>query len=134
MSSIIAAAAPGPNCSPCLHRVDESTSHVHTLIESTDFLIVLPPRRSNGAQAGEMDDNAVPHNSDGPASATCLFGACSASTHVSAYLFARSPKVTFTRVLQRIRYFLRRPDCFRPSDRLGFAPTENRRLHGILVC
>jgi hypothetical protein len=31
-----------------------------------------------------------------------LFEACSAFTHVSACLFARSPKVTFARVLQRM--------------------------------
>ena len=43
-----------------------------------------------------------PLNSEGSASATSLFEACSAFTHVSACLFARSPKVTFTRVLQRM--------------------------------
>ena len=49
----------------------------------------------------------------------CLFEACSAFTHVSACLFARSPKVTFTRVLQHTCYLLRRSGYFRPSDRLA---------------
>jgi len=49
-----------------------------------------------------------------------LFEACSAFTHVPACMVAKSPKVTrYTRVLQRICYLLRRPDCFRPSDRLA---------------
>jgi hypothetical protein len=73
MSDIIAAAAPAPNCAPCLHRVDESTSQAHTLIEFTDFLIVLSPLCSNGAQAGGIDDNAVPHNPEWSASATSHF-------------------------------------------------------------
>jgi hypothetical protein len=35
-------------------------------------------------------------------------------------MVAKSPKVTrCTRVLQRICYLLRRPECFRPSDRLA---------------
>jgi hypothetical protein len=49
-----------------------------------------------------------------------LFEACSAFTHVPACMVARSPKVTrCTRVLQRICCLLRRPGCFRPSDRLA---------------
>ena len=47
------------------------------------------------------------------------FEACSAFTHVSACVVARTPKATFTRVLQRIRCLLRRSDCSRPSDRLA---------------
>ena len=46
--------------------------------------------------------------------------ACSAFTHIPACMVAKSPKVTrYTRVLQHIRYLLRRSDCFRPSDRLA---------------
>ena len=65
-----------------------------------------------------------------------LFEACSAFTHVSACMVARSPKVTrCTRVLQRICYLLRRPDCFRPSDRLAgwdSHPLEIDGLRGVL--
>ena len=60
-----------------------------------------------------------------------------AFTHVSACLFARSPMVTFTRVLQHIRYLLRRSGCYRPSDRLAgwdSHPLEIADFHGILGC
>ena len=81
---------------------------------------------------------AFPKNADGSASAYVLFEACSAFTHVSACLFAESPKVTrYTRVLQRICYLLHRSDCFRPSDRLAgwdSHPLEIADFHGILVC
>jgi hypothetical protein len=43
--------------------------------------------------------------------------------------------VTFTRVLQRIRYLLHRSDCFRPSDRLAgwdSHPLEIADFHGVL--
>ena len=73
MSDIIAAVAPAPNCSPCLHRVDESTSRALALIESTDFVIVPSPMRSSNAQVGEMDDHAAHHHSGGSASATSVF-------------------------------------------------------------
>ena len=58
-----------------------------------------------------------------------------AFTRVSACLFARSPKVTFTRVLQHIRYLLRRSGCYRPSDRLAgwdSHPPKIADLHGVL--
>jgi hypothetical protein len=51
-------------------------------------------------------------------------------------MVAKSPKVTrYTRVLQRICYLLRRPDCFRPSDRLAgwdSHPLKIADFHGIL--
>jgi hypothetical protein len=46
-----------------------------------------------------------------------------------------SPKVTFIRVLQRIRYLLRRPGCFRPSDRWAGWDSRPRAIadfHGVL--
>ncbi len=65
-----------------------------------------------------------------------LFEACSAFTQVSACMVAKSPKVTrYTRVLPRICYLLRRPGCFRPSDRLAgwdSHPLEIANFHGIL--
>ena len=80
---------------------------------------------------------AFPLNQEGRLPPLVIFEACSAFTHVSACLFARSPKVTFTRVLQRIRYLLHRSDCFRPSDRLAgwdSHPLEIADFHGVLVC
>ena len=79
----------------------------------------ITPTEPLGAVAVSPSGIGLPLNSGGSASATCLFEACSAFTRVSACLFARSPKVTFTRVLQRICYLLRRPGCLRPSDRLA---------------
>jgi len=61
-----------------------------------------------------------------------LFEACSAFTRVSACMVAKSPQVTrYTRVLQRICYLLAPLwllPAERPIGRVGFAPTENRRL------
>jgi hypothetical protein len=66
-----------------------------------------------------------------------LFEACSAFTHVPACMVAKSPIVTrYTRVLQRICYLLRRPGCFRPSDRLAgwdSHPLKIADFHGVLA-
>jgi hypothetical protein len=101
-----------------------TTSHrmgfpVFRSISSSRHADAITPTEPLGAVAISPSGIGLPHNSDGSASATSLFGACSAFTHVSACLFARSPKVTFTRVLQRICYLLRRSGCFRPSDQLA---------------
>ena len=65
-----------------------------------------------------------------------LFEACSAFTHVSACLFARSPKVTFHQSTStHVVTSLRRSDCFRPSDRLAgwdSHPLEIADFHGVL--
>jgi hypothetical protein len=80
---------------------------------------------------------AFPLTQEGQLPPQVIFEACSAFTHVSACLFARSPTVTFTRVLQRIRYLLHRSGCFRPSDRLAgwdSHPLEIADFHGVLGC
>ena len=63
---------------------------------------------------------------------TSCFGACSAFTHVTACMLAKSPKVTlYTGVLQPLRYLRDRSDCYRlerPSCRAGIAPADDRRL------
>ena len=83
------------------------------------------------------NDDGLPQKPDGSASATSLFEACSAFTHVPACMVAKSPNVTrFTRVLQHIRCLLCRSGCFRPSDRLAgwdSHPLEIADFHGILV-
>ena len=62
----------------------------------------------------------LPHKPDGPASATVLFEACSAFTHVSACIVAKSPIVTrYQSTSTHVVTSVRRPDCFRPSDRLA---------------
>jgi hypothetical protein len=106
-------------------------------ISSSRHADAITPTEPLGAVAVSPSGIGLPHNSDGSASATSLFGACSAFTHVSACLFARSPKVTFTRVLQRIRYLLHRSDCFRPNDQLAgwdSHPLEIADFHGVLSC
>ena len=66
------------------------------------------PAEPLGAVAVSPRGIGLPLNSAGSASATLLFEAGHrpqggpAFTRVSACLFARSPKVTFTRVLQRM--------------------------------
>jgi hypothetical protein len=71
-------------------------------ISSSRHADAITPTEPLGAVAVSPSGIGLPLNSGGSASATSLFGACSAFTHVSACLFARSPKVTFTRVLQRM--------------------------------
>ena len=106
-------------------------------ISSSRHADAITPTEPLGAVAVSPSGIGFPLNSGGSASAIVLFEACSAFTHVSACLFARSPEVTFTRVLQRIRYLLHRSDCFRPSDRLAWLdshPLEIADVHGVLVC
>ena len=51
----------------------------------------ITPTEPLGAVAILPSDIGLPLNSEGSASAIVLFEACSAFTHVSACLFARSP-------------------------------------------
>ena len=71
-------------------------------ISSSRHADAITPTEPLGAVAVSPSGIGLPLNSGGSASAIVLFEACSAFTHVSACLFARSPKVTFTRVLQRM--------------------------------
>ena len=88
-------------------------------ISSSRHADAITPTEPLSAVAILPNGIGLPLNSGGSASATSLFEACSAFTHVSACLVARSPKVTFTRVLQQICYLLYRSGYFRPSDRLA---------------
>ena len=59
------------------------------------------------------------------------------SKSVGSWCIPRSPKVTFTSGLQRIRYLLHRSDCFRPSDRWAgwdSHPLEIANFHGVPSC
>ncbi len=61
------------------------------------------PAESLDAVAILSNDNGLPQKPDGSASASSLFEACSAFTHVPACMVAKSPKVTrYTRVLQHM--------------------------------
>ena len=59
-----------------------------------------------------------------------LFEDCSAFTHVTACTLAKSPSDPLHRRLQPLRYLHDCSDCFRLEQhrRVGFAPTEKRRL------
>ena len=109
---------------------------VFRTISSSRHADAITPTEPLGAVAVSPSGIGLPLNSGGSASATCLFGACPAFTHVSACMVAKSPSVTrCTRVLQRICYLLRRPDCFRPSDRLtswDSHPLKIADFHGVL--
>jgi hypothetical protein len=80
---------------------------------------------------------AFPLNQQGRLPPQVIFEACSAFTHVSACLLARSPKVTFTQSTStHVVTSLRRSGCFRPSDRLAgwdSHPLEIADFHGVLV-
>ncbi len=58
----------------------------------THLRCVPAPTEPLDAIAISPSGNGLPRNSDGSASATCLFEACSAFTRVPACMFARSPK------------------------------------------
>ncbi len=80
----------------------------------------ITPTEPLGAVAFSPSGIGLPPLPVESASATSPFEAYSAFTHVPACMFAESPEVTrYTRVLQRIRYLLRRSGCFRPRDRLA---------------
>ena len=106
-------------------------------ISSSRHADATTPAEPLGAVAVSPSGIGLPQKLDGSASATCLFGACSAFTHVSACLFARSPKVTFTQSTStHVVTSLRRSGCFRPSDQLAGWDShllEIADLHGVLV-
>ena len=93
------------------------------------------PAESLGAVAISPNGNGLPRYQGGSASALSVSGPAQRSLHVPACMFAESPEVTrYTRVLQRIRYLLRRSGCFRPSDRLAgwdLHPLEIADFHGV---
>jgi hypothetical protein len=105
-------------------------------ISSSRHADAITPTEPLGAVAVSPSGIGLPLNSGGSASATSLFEACSAFTHVSACLFARSPKVTFTQSTStHVVTFLRRSGCFRPSDQLAgwdSHPLEIADFHGVL--
>jgi hypothetical protein len=93
---------------------------VFRTISSSRHADAITPTEPLGAVAVSPSGIGLPLNSGGSASAIVLFEACSAFTHVSACLFARSPKVTFTQSTStHVVTSLRRSGCFRPSDRLA---------------
>ena len=125
-----------------------TTSHrmglpVFRSISSSRHADAITPTEPLGAVAVSPSGIGLPLNSGGSASATCLFEAGHrpkggpAFTRVSACLFARSPKVTFTQSTStHVVTSLRRSDCFRPSDRLAgwdSHPLEIADFHGVLV-
>ncbi len=97
----------------------------------------ITPTEPLGAVAILPNDNGLPLNSAGSASATCVFEAGHrpqvgpAFTRVSACMVARSPEVTVT---QSTSPHLLPPAALwllpaeRPIDRVGFAPTGDRQL------
>jgi hypothetical protein len=59
------------------------------------------------------------------------FEACSAFTHVTACMLAKSPSDPLHRRLRRLRYLCRRSDCYRverTSSRVGLSPTVDQRF------
>src|SRR5450755_3032852 len=112
-STVVRACPPPQTAEPAPHGVLVESHDLSPLglpvfrsISSSRHADAITPTEPLGAVAVSPSGIGLPLNSGGSASATCLFEACSAFTRVSARLFARSPKVTFTRVLQRIRYSL----------------------------
>jgi hypothetical protein len=91
----------------------------------------LPRRNHSDAIAISSGGYGLPQMPDGSASATLLFGDCSAFTHVSACAFARSPKVTFTQSTST-NSLPPSPLWLLPAERsigrTGFAPAGDGRL------
>jgi len=127
VSSVVQTCPPPQTAQPAPHGVLVESHDLSPLglpvfrsISSSMHAGATTPADSLGAVAISPNDDGLPRKPDGSASALSLFEACSAFTHVPACMVARSPKVTrYTRVFQRICCLLRRPGCFRPSDRLA---------------
>ena len=107
-STVVRACPPPHTAEPAPHGVLVESHDLSPLglpvfrsISSSRHADAITPTEPWNAVAVSSNGHGLPLNSAGSASATCLFEACSAFTHVSACLFARSPKVTFHRVLQR---------------------------------
>ena len=100
-------------------------------ISSSRHADAITPTEPLGAVAVSPSGIGLPLNSAGSASATCLFGACSAFTRVMACTLAESPCDPLHRRLRQLRYLRCRFDCYRverTSSRAGVAPAEVQRL------
>jgi hypothetical protein len=78
---------------------------------------------------------AFPEIQIGSASASVIFGTCSAFTHVMACQLAESPRDPLHRRLQPLRYLHDCSDCYRPERQLpgGTYPRwKTVPLHGAL--
>ena len=85
------------------------------------------PAEPQGASVAVFPcDAGLPHLSVGSASASRVSGPHRAFPCVTARIFAGSPSDPFHRKLQRIRYLLRRFDCYWASDpsQAGLAPAK----------
>ena len=95
------------------------------------------PAESLDAVAILSNDDGLPYKRDRSASALSFSRPAQRSLAFRPAWSLSHLKVTrYTRVLQRICYLLRRPGCFRPSDRLAgwdSHPLEIANFHGILV-
>ncbi len=61
-----------------------------------------------------------------------LFEVCSAFTHVTACMLAKSPEVTlYTGVLQPLRYLHDRPDCYRPERQVAGREFHPLKIHAF---
>ena len=150
-STVVRACPPPHTAEPAPHGVLVESHDLSPLglpvfrsISSSRHADANTPTEPLNAVAVSSNGHGLPLNSAGSASATLLFEAGHrpkggpAFTHVSACLFARSPKVTFTQSTStHVVTSLRRSGCFRPSDRLAgwdSHPLEIADFHGVLSC
>ena len=121
-SSVVRACPPPQTTRPAPHGVPVESHDLSPLglpVLRSIFVYMhadaTTPARSVGAfVASSPHDGGLPRKTAGSALANRSFEACSAFTHVSACMLAKSPKVTRSiEVLRRHCHLRRRSDCYR---------------------
>ena len=100
-------------------------------ISSSMHADAITPTEPLDVVAVSASGDGLPQSPDGSASATCLFGAYSTFTRVSACMFARSPEVTVTQSTSTNSLPPSSPwllPAERPIGRVEFASTGDRQL------
>ena len=142
-STLLRACPPPQTTQPAPHGVPV-VSHDHSSLGLPVFRSTSSSVHANATTPAEpLDAVAILSNGDGlplkrerSASASVLFEACSAFTHVPACMVAKPPKVArYQSTSTHVVTSLRRSGCFRPSDRLAgwdSHPLEIADFRGIL--
>ena len=108
-------------------------------IPSIHAVVSTPAELQSASVADFLCNAGLPRLSDGSASTSIVSRPHRTFTYVTACVFAESPSDPFHRRLRRIRYLLRRFDCYWASDpsQAGLSParihTHSRRTDTPLV-
>ena len=126
-SSVVRACPPPQTARPAPHGVPVESHDLSPLglpvfrrSSSSMHAGATTPAESLDAVAISPNDDGLPYKRDRSASAISFSRPAQRSlTFRPAWSLSHLKVTRYTRVLQRIRYLLRRSGCFRPSDRLA---------------